>query len=294
LVYYKDLCYFFSQLRSARLRRKPVQLVTSAPLAMLPGRTPRRLLQTHGAFVNCTLTPRLRQRRTYGGDAVPQFDDTVGTDAQKRSTKRWNSCLKYNSNDEVFDVREGEILLTSRDESGFPNHRRGVVFSSLNAWGGSGGGGDPDAAIAESDLKFVGLAQTPYVSSNTSLQSQGLVAQCSGVKTIINTSEETISVGDRLMAGVMRQYPTKQRKGVPNEKVTMTLRKVPAGGIANIVQKRVKDVFKSQNNDALVEAVVRKTILEFRKAGNWVVGKAVSSARQGEQLDVLLTKPSFL
>ena len=270
---------------------------------MDPGRTPRRLAQPHGAYINCQLTPRLRMRRQYTPDtqAVNSRtpEDANGADALRK--RRWDGCWKFDSNDELFDVREGEVLISSKTESGsMPNHRRGVVFSSLNKW--NGGGNPPEEAVAKSDLKFVGLAQTPYVASNTSLQSQGLVAQCSGVKTVINMSEETINVGDRLMAAPMLTYPSKQRKGIPNEKVTMCLKKVKHNYVPSKVKDAVVDEFVREVKIATTDETARKavediitaTILAFRKSGEWVVGKAVSSARNGEQMDVLLTKPSFL
>lgn len=268
-------------------------------MTMNAGRIPRRLLQTHGAFVNCVLTPRLRMRREYAPPKDMQFKTDGLNDQDTRSVNRWNTCLKYGANDEVFDVREGEILLTSQNESGFANHRRGQVFSSLNNW--RGGDTDVQAAIRGSDLKFVGIAQTPYVSSQTALQSQGLVAQCSGVKTILNGSEDTISVGDRLMADIIDRYPTQARKGVPNEKVTMVLKKVPRGYVPDTVIQAVSDVHLANvagddddAREANLKAIIVDTILALRRSGDWVVGKAVSSARKGEQLDVLLTKPSFL
>lgn len=84
-----------------------------------------------------------------------------------------------------------------------------------------------------------------------------------------------------------------QRKGIPNEKVTLVLRKVPQGYIPDTVRTAVKAAFGAAD-DALLDRVITRTILELRKAGKWVVGEAKSAARKGEQLDVLLTRPSFL
>ena len=49
------------------------------------------------------------------------------------------------------------------------------------------------------------------------------------MQTIINDSEETINIGDKLMVDTMRRVPSKVRKGIPNEKVRLVLRKVPQG-----------------------------------------------------------------
>ena len=49
------------------------------------------------------------------------------------------------------------------------------------------------------------------------------------MQTIINDSEETINIGDKLMVDTMKKVPSKVRKGIPNEKVRLVLRKVPHG-----------------------------------------------------------------
>jgi len=138
----------------------------------------------------------------------------------------------------------------------------------------------------------------------------------------MNDSEETINIGDKLMVDTMKKVPSKVRKGIPNEKVRLVLRKVPHGfvpekameaAIAKIDKARLdgnltkygeKKVEVPQNakagdelgsvTDAVVKNIAALVIAEFRKAGHWVVGVAENSARHGEQLDVLLTKPSFL
>lgn len=257
------------------------------------GRAPRRLLQTHGAFINATLTPRLRSRRAYGqknsGKVANSTDLSKISAQQANKNKRLNDIIEFTANDEVFDVREGEICVYSQEQSGFPNHRRGVLFSSLNGLKAQADNTSLEDAVAESDFRFVGLCQNSYISSNTQLQSQGFAVQTSGIKTLINQSEETINIGDRLMCDVMRQVPSKPRKGIPNEKVTLILRKVPK----NYVPKQVRKAVKA-SGETDVDKVITQTILELRKQSAWVVGVAMNAARAGEQLDVLLTKPSFV
>lgn len=277
------------------------------------GRAPRRLLQTHGAFINATLTPRLRSRRTYGQKNDKDIKNPTNiagnlSAQQANKNKRLNEIINFTANDEVFDVREGEICIYSQEQSGFPNHRRGVLFSSLNGMKASAPDTSLEDAVAQSDYRFVGLCQNSYISSNTQLQSQGFAVQTSGIKTLINQSEETISIGDRLMCDVMKQVPSKPRKGIPNEKVTLILRKVPKNYIPKKVKKAVEDSFTLKTkktefaDDNAVEKyikelrdnIIAKTILELRKQSAWLVGVAMNAARAGEQLDVLLTKPSFV
>lgn len=285
------------------------------------GTAPRRLLQTHGAFINAVLTPNLKQKRQWGDKSKPyiKLDETSGTTVENSHAKRLNAAMGFVANDEVFDAREGEILVNSVTEGGFPSHRRGSLYSSLNGFRSQVAGvTDPREALHQSDLRYVGLCQNAYVSSNTALAEQGMAVQVSGIKTIINDSEETINIGDKLMVDTMQKVPSKVRKGIPNEKVRLVLRKVPQGFVPDTALKAaVAKIQKAQATpagtakfgpvlindgttdvDAVTDAVIRNiaavVIAEFRRAGNWVVGVAENSARHGEQLDVLLTKPSFL
>ena len=284
------------------------------------GTAPRRLLQTHGAFINAVLAPNLKQKRHYGVGSELKTA-VLGTPAEQNHAKRLNVNMTFVSNDEVFDAREGEILVNSLTESGFPAHRRGALFSSLNGFRQQGNGNTLDthkAVLQDSDLRFVGLCQNAYVSSNTALAEQGMAVQVSGIKTIINDSEETINIGDKLMVDTMKRVPSKVRKGIPNEKVRLVLRKVPHGFVPQtaIVEavKKIKETRKTDKvkygdeevtdaagakvadsvTDKVIENIAALVITEFRKAGHWVVGVAENSARHGEQVDVLLTKPSFL
>lgn len=332
------------------------------------GTAPRRLLQTHGAFINAVLAPNLKQKRQYNVGAPLHLDETGSTPATNHN-KRLNAAMKFVSNDEVFDAREGEILVYSQTESGFPAHRRGALFSSLNGYKVKDvkqiqpaansdpykqmlKKTDPRDALHESDLRYVGLCQNSFVSSNTALAEQGMAVQVSGIKTIINDSEESkctvlrfsppsththtlthahtfslrfhcvftftaINIGDKLMVDTMQKVPSKVRKGIPNEKVRLVLRKVPQGFVPKtaldktlekIKAARARSDFKyggetirtddnreyPSTTDDIVRNIAALVITEFRKAGHWVVGVAENSARHGEQLDVLLTKPSFL
>lgn len=148
------------------------------------GTAPRRLLQTHGAFINAVLAPNLKQKRHYGSGNYLKTAES-GTPAEQNHAKRLNVNMEFVSNDEVFDAREGEILVNSLSESGFPAHRRGALFSSLNGFRvqQTGGSAEPhEAVLQQSDLRFVGLCQNSFVSSNTALAEQGMAVQVSGIK----------------------------------------------------------------------------------------------------------------
>lgn len=288
------------------------------------GAAPRRLLQTHGAFINAVLTPNLKQKRHWGGDKKDYLKIAVDVNngVTQSDVTRLNRIHEFVANDEVFDAREGEILVNSVTECGFPSHRRGSLYSSLNGFCKQGTSADPRKALHQSDLRYVGLCQNAFVSSNQALSQQGMAVQVSGIKTIVNDSEETINIGDKLMVDTMQKVPSKVRKGIPNEKVRLVLRKVPQGFVPDTAikaalarikadQDRVVDFnltpavqqdsslaqtskYGPATTDAIIENIAAAVIAEFRRAGNWVVGVAENSARHGEQLDVLLTKPSFL
>jgi hypothetical protein len=286
------------------------------------GAAPRRLLQTHGAFINAVLTPNLKQKRQWGDQTKPPIEISADPNngVTQNDATRLNRAMGFVANDEVFDAREGEILVNSVTEGGFPSHRRGSLYSSLNGFRSQViGVKDPRKALHQSDLRYVGLCQNAFVSSNQALSQQGMAVQVSGIKTIINDSEETINIGDKLMVDTMQKVPSKVRKGIPNEKVRLVLRKVPQGFVPDTaIKAAVKRISDAQSKagysddkygapltkadgtpdgdatKAVIENIAAVVLAEFRRAGNWVVGVAENSARHGEQLDVLLTKPSFL
>ena len=128
------------------------------------------------------------------------------------------------------------------------------------------------------------------------------------------------------MVDTMQKTPSKTRKGIPNEKVRLVLRKVPKNFVPQTTMDEVMRIMNKENkrvmelnadlgdgeaptrgkyglptdgqgiliSEAELQNLIALVILQFRKAGHWVVGVAENSARHGEQLDVLLTKPSFL
>lgn len=156
-------------------------------MASGPGLAPRRLLQNSGGFINTTLANRIRMRRQFAAGDTVAIPQGAGLSVEKQ---RVNTCYKVVANDEIFDAREGEVMVSSHELTGFPNSRRAAVFSSLNGW--KSDDTNPKVALHNSDFNFVGLCQNGFVSSNTALQEQGMTCQTSGIKTIINNSNETM------------------------------------------------------------------------------------------------------
>lgn len=161
------------------------------------GVTPRRLAQPHGSYFNACLTPNIQSKRQHSNANTcigPEVAVNSKTEKRGNSTQpvglnrinRLSEHLKFTANKEVFDIRAGEPVCSSVIESGFPNHRRGYVFSSLNGIRADGVR-DLRKHFDNSDIEFAGLCQNDYVSSgNDSLREQGLAVQCSGIKTIIS------------------------------------------------------------------------------------------------------------
>lgn len=269
------------------------------------GSAPRRLLQTHGAFINVVLSPGIRMRRRHGGNSTTKMALPVATitnEKTKNNNKRVNDMYAFTSNDEVFDVRAGEVLVSSHKESGFPASRRGALFSSLNGYdvkGTTPRERDPENALIDSDIRFVGLCQNDFVSSDTALQDQGMVCQMSGIKTIINESESTIHIGQRLRMAPLTTLPTIGRKGIPLEKARLILKPVDDKWLPTTAFKRAIDTTRGAdvwNQDKMDYhlAFAAQVILEWRKCARMVVATAGSNAKPGEQVDVLVQKPNIV
>lgn len=109
------------------------------------------------------------------------------------------------------------------------------------------------------------------------------------------------------MVDTMQRVPSKVRKGIPNEKVRLVLRKVPQQFVPTRAMNKTLEKIRADRanggdkygddadvTDDVVRNIAALVIAEYRRAGHWIVGVAENSARHGEQLDVLLTKPSFV
>lgn len=290
-------------------------------MSLNPSVIPRRLAQPHGAYFNAVLSPNIAVTRKHGG----RFRSTKGTNlkqlkierpaenaAKQNTYDRLNANLAYTANDEVFDCRAGEALVSSFAESGYSPHGRGFVFSSVNGYTNTTGESDPNEALYKSDCQFAGLCQSDFTSANTALQEQGLAVQCSGIKTILNCSDSTIHMGDKLMLHIPEK-PGGARRGVPLEKMRFELKRVPADFMeATVIPRMLRAVTENKElmaelratygenvdtlftEEGIMQVVAPYMIASFRKSARLVVAKAVSSGRPDHQIDVKLTAPSFV
>ena len=170
-------------------------------MSLNPSVIPRRLAQPHGSYYNAVLSPNIvvlrrnggRYRSTTGTEdgQLKKAAPRVGAGADANIVRRLNENLKFTANDEVFDIRAGEPLVSSKTESGFSPHGRGFVYSSLNGYASTVPGvTDPNEVLYASDMKFAGICQSDFTSANTALQQQGLSVMNGGVKTILNDCGE--------------------------------------------------------------------------------------------------------
>ena len=167
-------------------------------MSLNPSVIPRRLAQPHGSYYNAVLSPNIVVLRRNGGryrsavgadDPILEKAVPAGGAANANVVRKLNENLKFTANDEVFDIRAGEPLVSSKTESGFSPHGRGFVFSSLNGYRSTiPGVVDPNEILYRSDMKFAGICQSDFTSANQALQQQGLSVMSGGVKTILNDS----------------------------------------------------------------------------------------------------------
>ena len=197
--------------------------------------------------------------------AGPSFSHNVRFD-QAWMTKRKEQArqdfklgetkVDYVSEREVFDVKEGEILV-SKQSPGRISDGYARVFSSINGWQGmpanirQANGPDADAAKKawiKERVQFIGVAVTGHEAKKIAKFDQGFVACISGIVTVMNESQDTLHPGTPLTYDVCSKYP---------------------------IQHGIH---------------ARKVRFHFRKAlqGEEVVGKALSYSKKGSTVDILL------
>lgn len=179
-----------------------------------------------------------------------------GVDIQNRGFNKTHSA-------ELLDVKEGELLLAhkrSHTRDGFSR-----CFSSLNGFPVSDADGGPDdfeklENKVYNDCVFIGVATTDFKSNDPSYNDQGFVAQVAGVLTLKHYGPQALHPGDLIAYAVPKNYPRMIRKGIPPLKERLILVKAPAVG---------------RNG-------------EDRLLRSRIIGKAMSYAKSGDTVDVLL------
>ena len=154
---------------------------------------------------------------------------------------------------EVFDVKEGEILVSKRSpgriSDGFAR-----CFSSINGWQGvsrqvrqGDNDGDKKREIM-SKLQFIGVAVTEHKAMKIAKFDQGFVACISGIVTVMNESADTMHPGTPLTFDVCTKYPIQH--GIHARKVRFHFRKAQRG--ENVVAKALSYSKKGSTVDILL------------------------------------------
>ena len=120
---------------------------------------------------------------------------------QARQDLKIGECkCDFVSDYEVFDVAEGEILV-SKQAPGRISDGYARVFSTINGWQGvplktrQASGENSDAlkkAFIKSKCKFIGVAVTGHKTEKIAKFDQGFVACISGIITVMNEGPETL------------------------------------------------------------------------------------------------------
>ncbi len=175
---------------------------------------------------------------------------------QARQALKIGQCkLDYVAEREVFDVAEGEILVSKmapgRISDGFAR-----VFSSVNGWRGvNDADSDSDKKKAIRDkCQFIGVAVTGHRAEKIAKFDQGFVACVSGVITVMNESSETLHPGTPLTWDVSSKYPIQH--GIHSRKVRFHFRKAAQGEC--VVAKALSYSKKGSTVDILLHPVKYK------------------------------------
>ena len=176
---------------------------------------------------------------------------------------------------ELFDVKEGELLLAkkiSHTRDGYSH-----CFTSLNGYPL-----DPSKSQSVDELRkaifdecmFIGVANTPFSSEDPSME-QGFTAQVGGVLTLKHMGSEVLHPGDLVRIDISDKPLRHVKKGTPPLKELLVLRKAsPTHTAASL------GLGTGASVDDLVKAMA--------KASGRVIGKAMSLARSGDSVDILL------
>lgn len=184
---------------------------------------------------------------------------------------------------ELFDIKEGEILVCPSDKQRTRDHFARVI-SSLNG----GLGEDEDEKKLLEKHTFFGIAQTEHKAEKNPQINQGLVSTVGGLATIINDHDSFISPGDLLF--LSEPKGTVPHRGIPKDKKRFCLEPGRQTSLLEDIQKADEDLYRlinfGVNNNNYEDAIERLAkVIDKRRLP---VAKALSQSKKGERLDILL------
>lgn len=181
--------------------------------------------------------------------AGPQFVSNVRFDdyhiaecrGQVGSSGTSSTDIPAAREEEVYDVKEGELLVCKRNGSMYTDGYA-HAFSVVNGYPNTAGmKGDELKEKILQDVAFLGIAETEYKHSALgSWSEQGFVAVTAGVKTILNESTHNIYPGMKLMLDIDLTHGRKatREKGIPRSKVRFTVK--PAGDDCALIAEALR------------------------------------------------------
>jgi hypothetical protein len=129
--------------------------------------------------------------------------------------------------EEVYDIKEGEILVCKRNGSMYTDGYA-HCFSALNGYSGTGGlTGQALKDMILGDVSFIGIAETEYSHGKLgSFSEQGFVGSIAGVKTILNEGQNDVYPGMKLMLDIDLSHGRRatREKGIPRSKIRFTVK----------------------------------------------------------------------
>lgn len=211
-----------------------------------------------------------------------KFNQKMAETNKSTSGPKRHPDYKHHHDWELFDIKEGEIVVcqSNKVRTRDPPAR---VISSLNG-----------AVLKNSEYKnketilddytFFGIAQTEHKAEknpqNTNLN-QGLVAAVGGLATIINDHTDSISPGDLLyLAAPVASVPY---RGIPKDKKRFCLK---PGQPTDMVFH--DEMWRFLQGETRTKQEFLEQVQSILKRRRRPVAKALSQAKKGERLDILL------
>ncbi len=248
-----------------------------------------------------------------------RYDDA--TVSQMRTSSSADSKLKPARSNEVYDIKEMELLVAKKDTAMYYDGYT-HCFSAVNGYPATVN--LSDIAIKNkilNEVRFVGVAVTEYKPSKA-YSEQGFVSQVGGVVTLINESKSVIYPGQKVKLGLemsLNRHITRD-KGIPREKVRFCIE--PADDDDKMISKalakykiapcdasnEIAEVEKAANikgagkTAAIKRAItalgvkladndcasVKPFLKAYRAENELIIGKALGLAKSGDRVEVLL------